>query len=158
RASPEARRRGRPGRVGLAPTRRFHGPGSGQLCGAGADPGVRGPGGRGVPTPPRPAARRRDAGHRGLEDGGRDGPRDRGLAGLRPEHRRAAVAADPTALARGGGAMSATDPSDLPLRLALHVDDVCRRFEAAWKASAAGGERPRLESYLANTDGPARAI
>jgi WD40 repeat protein len=48
--------------------------------------------------------------------------------------------------------------SGLPVQLALHVDAVCRRFEAAWKAAAAGGERPRLETYLADTDDPVRAV
>ncbi len=53
--------------------------------------------------------------------------------------------------------MSTSGLTELPVRLALHVDAVCRRFEAAWKEAAAGGERPRLESYLAGTDGPVRA-
>src|SRR5262245_63691947 len=44
----------------------------------------------------------------------------------------------------------------LPLPLARHVDAVCWRFEAAWKA-AAGGERPRLEAYLDGVTGPAHA-
>jgi eukaryotic-like serine/threonine-protein kinase len=46
----------------------------------------------------------------------------------------------------------------LPLPLARHVDEVCCRFEAAWKAAAAGGEPPRLEAYLAEVAEPAHAV
>ena len=54
--------------------------------------------------------------------------------------------------------MSTPGPPDLPLRLALQVDAVCRRFEDAWKATPAGGERPRLEAYLGGLDGSARQV
>jgi WD40 repeat protein/tRNA A-37 threonylcarbamoyl transferase component Bud32 len=36
-----------------------------------------------------------------------------------------------------------------PLDQQRHVDHICDRFEAAWKASRASGPRPRLEDYLA---------
>jgi serine/threonine protein kinase len=41
---------------------------------------------------------------------------------------------------------------------AEHVDRVCDAFEAAWKAVAPGGERPRIEQYLAETPEPAREV
>jgi serine/threonine-protein kinase len=43
----------------------------------------------------------------------------------------------------------------LPLSQILHIDAVCRRFEAAWKA-ADTSERPVPEAYLGDTAGPAR--
>src|SRR5262245_46675486 len=51
---------------------------------------------------------------------------------------------------------AAGEPPPLPLPLARRVDEVCWRFEAAWQA-AGGGEPPRLEAYLAELEGPARA-
>jgi serine/threonine protein kinase len=45
----------------------------------------------------------------------------------------------------------------LPLPLARRVDEVCCRFEAAWKAVACGGQPPRLEDYLGDVTEPARA-
>jgi serine/threonine-protein kinase len=42
----------------------------------------------------------------------------------------------------------------LPPPLLLHAEQVCRRFEAAWKA----GERPRLEDYLAAEPGPVARV
>jgi hypothetical protein len=48
-------------------------------------------------------------------------------------------------------------PTLLPLSQLLHVDEVCRRFEGAWKNSAATGQPPALEDYLADASGPARA-
>jgi WD40 repeat protein len=41
---------------------------------------------------------------------------------------------------------------DLPATQALHAEQVCRRFEAAWKA----GQRPRIEDYLEGTAEPER--
>jgi serine/threonine-protein kinase len=38
----------------------------------------------------------------------------------------------------------------LPPAFLLHAEQVCRRFEAAWKA----GRRPRIEDYLAGEPGP----
>jgi hypothetical protein len=49
------------------------------------------------------------------------------------------------------------DTASLPLALARHVDQVCYRFEAAWKADGAPGTPPRIEEYLADTPEPARA-
>src|SRR5947208_6329966 len=46
----------------------------------------------------------------------------------------------------------------LPLSLARCVDEVCWRFEGAWKAAGTGGELPRLEAYLAEVAEPARAV
>jgi WD40 repeat protein len=43
-----------------------------------------------------------------------------------------------------------------PAALARFVDQVCDRFEAAWKAHASGSERPRLEDYLAELLEPER--
>src|SRR5262245_15686733 len=63
---------------------------------------------------------------------------------------------------RRGGPMSPLAPGDetrpLPLSLARQVDEVCWRFEVAWKATAAGGEPPQLEAYLAEVAEPARAV
>jgi hypothetical protein len=52
----------------------------------------------------------------------------------------------------------APDPQTtaLPLAVARRVDAVSCNFEAAWKAAAAGGERPRLEAYLEGVTQPAR--
>src|SRR5262245_13999557 len=50
---------------------------------------------------------------------------------------------------------SAAQGGTMALALARVVDAVCCRFEAAWKAAAAGGARPRLEAYLADADQPA---
>ena len=51
--------------------------------------------------------------------------------------------------------MSATDPSSahrLPPSLVHHVECVCDRFEAAWRAPAAAGPRPQIEDYLGGVD------
>src|SRR5438876_632660 len=40
--------------------------------------------------------------------------------------------------------------------LARQVDQVCDRFEAAWKAAGAVGQRPRVEDYLAAVPGAER--
>ena len=34
--------------------------------------------------------------------------------------------------------------------LAVHLDKICDRFEAALKAAGGGGPRPRIEDYLAD--------
>jgi serine/threonine protein kinase len=44
----------------------------------------------------------------------------------------------------------------LPLSAELRIDAVCRSFEAAWQAAAAGGTRPRIEEYLGATAPPER--
>jgi serine/threonine-protein kinase len=46
--------------------------------------------------------------------------------------------------------------TSLTLSQILHVDEICRRFEVAWKNVAAGGPHPVLEAYLADTSGPTR--
>ena len=38
------------------------------------------------------------------------------------------------------------------------IDDVCDRFERAWKGAQAGGPVPCLASYLGHGHGPARAV
>jgi len=38
--------------------------------------------------------------------------------------------------------------------LALHVEEVCTRFEAAWQS----GQRPRIEDYLSDTPEPERSV
>jgi serine/threonine-protein kinase len=40
------------------------------------------------------------------------------------------------------------DEDSLPLSAELRIDDLCSRFEEAWKAAASGGARPRIEDYL----------
>jgi WD40 repeat protein/thiol-disulfide isomerase/thioredoxin len=47
---------------------------------------------------------------------------------------------------------SAAQEESWPLSLELRIDAVCRSFEAAWKAAAAGGTPPRPEDYLAGED------
>jgi serine/threonine-protein kinase len=42
--------------------------------------------------------------------------------------------------------------------MALRVDQICDRFEAAWKAAAATGQRPRIEDYLGDTPESERAL
>jgi WD40 repeat protein/serine/threonine protein kinase len=37
------------------------------------------------------------------------------------------------------------------------VDEVCDRFEAVWKAAQATGQRPRIEDYLGEAQGPERS-
>jgi serine/threonine protein kinase len=41
------------------------------------------------------------------------------------------------------------DFASLPLALALCLEEVCARFEAAWHTAGAGGTVPRLEAFLA---------
>jgi formylglycine-generating enzyme required for sulfatase activity/tRNA A-37 threonylcarbamoyl transferase component Bud32 len=48
---------------------------------------------------------------------------------------------------------SPSDGSAWPSSLALHVDAVCNRFEAAWRA----GGHPRIEAYLSDTPEPGRS-
>jgi WD40 repeat protein len=50
------------------------------------------------------------------------------------------------------GNVPARGIDDLPPTQALHAEQVCRRFEAAWKA----GQRPRIEDYLEGTAEPER--
>ena len=38
--------------------------------------------------------------------------------------------------------------ADTPLALARRVDQVCDRFEAAWKAAGRADARPRIEDFL----------
>ena len=40
--------------------------------------------------------------------------------------------------------------------LSRRVDEVCDRFEAAWKAAKSAGARPRIEEYLGEVPGPQR--
>jgi tetratricopeptide (TPR) repeat protein len=48
---------------------------------------------------------------------------------------------------------------DVPLSpsLALHINEVCDRFEAAWKAASAGAPGPRIEEHLDGIAAPGRA-
>src|SRR5947207_942771 len=47
---------------------------------------------------------------------------------------------------------------DLPAELLRLVEEVCRRFEAAWKAVPPGGQRPQIEVHLSNTPESARKV
>src|SRR5262245_57479177 len=47
------------------------------------------------------------------------------------------------------------DPASLSLSQILHVDEICQRFERAWREAAAG-QGPSLEAYLSDTPEPAR--
>jgi len=51
--------------------------------------------------------------------------------------------------------MKELPPATLALPpLPRHLDHVCDRFEAAWKAALADGPRPRLEEFLSGIGGP----
>ncbi len=47
--------------------------------------------------------------------------------------------------------ISLTVDTPLPPALALRVNELCDRFEAAWKGAAPGASEPRVEDYLAGT-------
>jgi serine/threonine protein kinase len=47
--------------------------------------------------------------------------------------------------------------ASLPLSLALVLEEVCNRFEAAWQQVERGGSAPRPEDYLASAPGEGRA-
>ncbi len=49
---------------------------------------------------------------------------------------------------------------DVPLTpaLALQINDVCDRFEVAWKATARDAQGPRIEEHLAGASGQGRAV
>jgi len=49
-------------------------------------------------------------------------------------------------------------PATLEVASARHVDQVCDRFEAAWKAARSTGQRPRIEEYLVDVPEPERAL
>jgi hypothetical protein len=44
------------------------------------------------------------------------------------------------------------DAAGVPL--VLRIEEVCDRYEAAWRAVASTGDRPRLEDYLADISEP----
>jgi serine/threonine protein kinase len=44
----------------------------------------------------------------------------------------------------------------LPLSLALHLEEVCARFEAAWQKATSGGAGPRPDEYLASAPNEGR--
>src|SRR5262245_8492926 len=52
----------------------------------------------------------------------------------------------------------ATMDEPLTAPQAVHVDQVCDRFESAWKRASAGEPRPRLEEYLADAREPERSL
>ena len=52
----------------------------------------------------------------------------------------------------------ATANNPLPPKQALHVNEVCDRFEAAWRAAAPGQPGPRIEDHLAGTAGAERSV
>jgi Tfp pilus assembly protein PilF len=45
----------------------------------------------------------------------------------------------------------------LPVPQAIHLDQVCDRFESVWKGTASGQEGPRIEDYLTDTPEPERS-
>src|SRR5262245_19402797 len=53
---------------------------------------------------------------------------------------------------------SRDDTRPLPLPLARRVDEVCCRFEEAWKAASTSGTPPLLEAYLAEVAEPGRVV
>ena len=46
----------------------------------------------------------------------------------------------------------------LPVPQAVRLDQVCDRFESAWKSAGPVGQRPRLEEFLVNTQEPERSV
>ena len=51
----------------------------------------------------------------------------------------------------------AAGPDAVPVAVARRLDQVCDRFEAAWKAAGGTVERPRIEDYLGDVPEPERA-
>jgi WD40 repeat protein/tRNA A-37 threonylcarbamoyl transferase component Bud32 len=45
----------------------------------------------------------------------------------------------------------------LPVSVQLHLEEVCARFEAAWKAAGSAATAPRIEEHLGAAAGPGRA-
>jgi hypothetical protein len=39
-----------------------------------------------------------------------------------------------------------------------HFEEVCDRFESAWKIAAQTGQRPGIEDHLGNTPEPERSV
>jgi hypothetical protein len=56
--------------------------------------------------------------------------------------------------------MSPTPPGENRSRLlqSRQIDQICDRFEAAWKAARSTGQRPRLDDYLGDTSEPERSV
>jgi WD40 repeat protein/serine/threonine protein kinase/tetratricopeptide (TPR) repeat protein len=52
---------------------------------------------------------------------------------------------------------SSTSQDTLPPSAVERVDQVCDRFETAWKNARAGSQRPRIEDYLGTTQEPERS-
>src|SRR5262249_36779120 len=77
-------------------------------------------------------------------------------AGVRIADRGAAAEGHPLGVAGGGVGMNreeSTGFGGLPVHLAYHINRVCDRHEAAWRA----GRRPRIEDARAHEHGAARA-
>src|SRR5205807_10422891 len=75
--------------------------------------------------------------------------------GLGAAHRRAQTPVDPANLGTGGGIMSeASEPVPMLVAGARRVDQLCDRFEAAWKAAGSADQRPRIEDYLVEAPEP----
>ena len=50
-----------------------------------------------------------------------------------------------------------TELPSLPGALERHEDQVCDRFEAAWRAAGSADQRPRIEDYLVDAPEPERS-
>src|SRR5438093_12822537 len=53
--------------------------------------------------------------------------------------------------------IATVDEALSPLQ-AVRLDQVCDRFEAAWKSAGSGGPPPRIEEFLADTREPERSL
>src|SRR5262249_55234836 len=104
--------------------------------------------GRGVRAAARPPGRRDVAAGRRTQGARLQGGGDRGTTGPGPADRSSQDPPHPESLAGGGPPMNGDQPpgtGSAPLSLQKRVDEVCDRFEEAWK----GGQRPHIEDYLA---------
>src|SRR5208282_231783 len=88
-----------------------------------------------------------------LEDGRRHQRRDRRQARLPGADGGAQVADDSQPLGESPMKLVRTVDLNWP-PLPDHLDQICDRFEAAWKAARAGEPRPRLEDFLAGVPEP----
>src|SRR5262249_12734598 len=120
-----------------------------------AHSGIRNPGCRRVPAAPQKTGRY-EAGIRGVVANGRlHNGGDRRPAPMQSAHGGAQAPSDPGHLVRGGTEVSLDAPTDyytLALPVARSVDEICDRFEEAWRS----GMSPRIEDFLAGVAEPGR--
>src|SRR5205823_3839643 len=128
--------------------------------GAGAQPRAGGRGGRGTASAAGEVGGPRLALDRPVEDGGVHHRGDCRPARLCAADRGTPVAADPHPVGAGERVMSDSSHSESRLppswspAIALQVDEICLRFEEAWRT--APKQPPILEHYLEGVEEPGR--